>query len=388
MAWLAILVALLWGAFSVAATALTALYLYRVRPLRQPAPEGRALLIVPVRGPAPRLPAVLDALLAQDWPELRIIVAVESEADPAHALAARAAAGDPRITVVVAGEAVSRGQKVQNLLAALPKVTPEDSFVVFFDADAVAPPGFLRALLRPLLFRVADLGSGYRIVVPEPGSAGGLLVALADHGVSTFPRLRAIGVLSGGSTAVRGEILPGLDLPRLWDGALSDDLTLTRHARSLGIAIHGVHAALLPSPMALSIPDAFRFGVRQLRLLRLHLPRLWGVFGAFSLIPVLGTGLLLIGAPGAATAALVAFVSLQVRLSLRETILTRLLAGEDLARCRRAILLGRLLSPLAIGFRAACWVASAFGRRIHWAGITYEVEAPDKVRVISRTPPA
>jgi len=387
MAWLAILIALLWGAFSVAATALTALYLHRVRPLRQPEPEGRVAVIVPVRGPAPRLPAVLDALLRQDWPELRLIVAVESEADPAHALAAAAAARDARISVVVAGEAAARGQKVQNLLAALPLITPEDVFVVFFDADAIAPPGFLRALLRPLLFRVADLASGYRVVVPEPGSAGALLVALADHGVSTFPRFRAIGVLSGGSTAIRTDILPGLDLPRIWHGALSDDLTLTRQARSLGVAIHGVHAALLPSPMALSVPDAFRFGVRQLRLLRLHLPRLWGVFGLFSLVPVLGTALLLAGAPGAATAALVAFVSLQLRLSLREAILKRLLSGEDLARCRRAILAGRLLSPLAIGFRAACWVASAVSRRIAWAGITYEVEAPDRVRVVSRTPP-
>lgn len=387
MGFLAILIALLWGAFSVTTTVLTFLYLHRVRPLRQPEPEGRVALIVPVRGPAPRLPAVLDALLAQDWPDLRIIVAVESEADPAHALATAAAAADSRITVVVAGEALARGQKVQNLLAALPQITPKDTFVVFFDADAVAPPGFLRTLLRPLLFRVADLGSGYRIVVPEPGSAGGLLVALADHGVSTFPRLRAIGVLSGGSTAIRAEILPGLQLPRAWNGALSDDLTLTRHARSLGVAIHGVHAALLPSPMALSIADAFGFGVRQMRLLRLHLPRLWAVFGAFSLLPVLGTLLLLAGAPGAATAALVAFVSLQLRLSLREAILKRLLSGEDLARCRRAILLGRLLSPLAIGFRAACWVASAFTRRITWAGITYQVDAPDRVRVVSRTPP-
>jgi hypothetical protein len=387
MAWLAILIALLWGAVSVAATALTALYLHRVRPLRQPEPEGRATLVVPVRGPAPRLPEVLEALLRQDWPDLRIIVAVESEADPAHALASEAAARDPRITVVVAGEAVARGQKVHNLLAALPLITPEDTFLVFFDADAIAPPGFLRALLRPLVFRVADLGSGYRIVVPEPGSAGALLVALADHGVSTFPRFRALGVLSGGSTALRTEILPLLDLPRIWHGALSDDLTLTRHARSLGVAIHGVHAALLPSPMALSVADACRFGVRQMRLLRLHLPRLWGVFGLFSLLPVLGTALLLAGAPGAATAALVAFVSLQIRLSLREAILARLLSGEDLARCRRAILAGRLLSPLAIGVRAGCWVASAFSRRIAWAGITYEVEAPDRVRVLSRTPP-
>ena len=387
MAAAAILIAVLWVVCSVAATALTALYLHRVRPLRQPEPDGRALVIVPVRGPAPRLPSVLDALLAQDWPEVRIIVAVESEADSAHALAAGVAARDPRVAVVVAGEAEGRGQKVHNLLAALPHLRLADRYVVFFDADALAPPGFLRALLRPLVYRVADLASGYRIVVPEPGSAGALLVALADHGVSTFPRMRAIGVLSGGSTAIRSEILPGFNLDRLWDGALSDDLTLTREARRLGVAIHGVHAALLPSPMALSVPEAFRFGMRQMRLLRLHLPRLWTAFGVFSLLPVLGSALLLAGAPGAATAALVAFLSLQVRLSLREAILRRVLPAEALPPLRRAILLGRLLSPVAFAFRAACWVASAASRRVDWAGITYEVEAPDKVRILSRTPP-
>lgn len=387
MSFVAIIIAVLWVCCSVATTALTALYLHRVRPLRQPEPEGRALLIVPVRGPAPRLPAVLEALLRQDWPELRIVVAVESEADPAHALAAAVAERDPRVTLVVAGEAEGRGQKVHNLLAALPHLRLADRFVIFFDADAIAPPRFLRALLRPLLYRVADLASGYRIVVPEPGSVGALLVALADHGVSTFPRMRAIGVLSGGSTAIRAEILPGFDLPRLWDGALSDDLTLTREARRLGVAIHGVHAALLPSPMALSVPEAIRFGVRQMRLLRLHLPRLWTAFGVFSLLPVAGSALALAGSSAAATAALLAFLSLQIRLSLREAILRRVLPEETLPPLRRAILLGRLVSPLAFAFRAACWAASATSRRVDWSGISYEVEAPDKVRILSRTPP-
>lgn len=381
------LLAVLWAVQSVATTALTGLYLWRVRPLRQPEPAGRVLLILPVRGPAPQLPEVLERLLAQDWPDLRILVAVESTADPAHALAAAAAARDPRIGVVVAGEAERRGQKVQNLLAALLHVQEADTFVVFFDADALAPPGFLRALLRPLLYRVADLASGYRIVVPERGSFGALLVALADHGISTFPRMRAFGVLSGGSTAIRREILPGFHLPRLWQGAVSDDLSLTREAHRLGVPIHGVHAALLPSPMALSVAEAFRFGVRQMRLLRLYLPRLWVLFGLFCLLPVAGCLAALAGSQAAATAAVLAFLSLQLRLSLRAAILSRILPAEALPPLRRAILLGRLLTPLAIGMRAACWLASGLSRRIAWAGITYQVESPERVRILSRRPP-
>jgi cellulose synthase/poly-beta-1,6-N-acetylglucosamine synthase-like glycosyltransferase len=387
MALAADLLALLWATFSVAATGLALLYLRRLRPLRQPAPAGRVCIIVPVRGPAPRLPEVLDALLAQDWPSLHVIVAVESTADPAHALASALAVRDRRLAVAVAGEAEASGQKVENLLAALPGLAPADRFVVFYDADAVAPPGFLRTLLRPLLYRVADLASGYRVIIPAPGSAGALLVALTDHGVSTFPRMRALNVLSGGSTAIATAILPRLDLPGTWHGALSDDLMLTRRARALGVPIHGVHAALLPSPMALSVPEAFAFGVRQMRLLRLHLPLLWSALGLFSLVPLVGVGLAAAGHPGAMAAAAIAFVSLQARLSVRGAILGRVLAGEDLARCRRAILLGRIAAPLAHAFRAAAWVASGLSRRIAWAGITYAVDAPDRIRILDRRPP-
>lgn len=346
------------------------------------------VLIVPVRGPAPGLKPCLDALCGQDWPVLRILVVLESEDDPAAGIARATAAADPRVTVVQAGEALDRGQKVHNLLAGLRQLEPADDLVVFVDADAVPPPDFLRVLLRPILRRRARLASGYRVLVPASGRMGACLAALADHAVATMPRFARRMILWGGATAIRSDALTALDPDLTWRGALSDDLTLTLRARAIGERMHGVHACLLPTPVSYTLPEAFRFGVRQLRLLRLHLPFEWAVVGFVSVVPALGAGLAAIGHPAAVAAAVLAFVALQVRLSLRRRIFALTLPPSEAEAVARAIRWGRFVFPIANALRLACWVGSAFGRRIAWAGITYEVGPPDRVRIVARRPPA
>ena len=146
-----------------------------LRLLRRPQPWPEAtppvLVLVPVRGAGPLLPGFLAALAAQDWPDWRVAFAVESAEDPAHAvLAAYVAAHPGRATLVVAGPAEGRGQKVQNLLAALRELRPDDAAVVTLDADTLPPPGMLRALLRPVLTGQGAIASGYRWVLPAPGA--------------------------------------------------------------------------------------------------------------------------------------------------------------------------------------------------------------------------
>jgi cellulose synthase/poly-beta-1,6-N-acetylglucosamine synthase-like glycosyltransferase len=116
---------------------------------RQPQPlaEPPVLVIVPVRGTA-GLAGFLAGLAAQDWPGWHAAFAVESADDPASAMLAAALPG--RSTVVVAGAAERRGQKLHQLLAALPALRPEDAALVTLDADTVPSPGLLRALLRPV----------------------------------------------------------------------------------------------------------------------------------------------------------------------------------------------------------------------------------------------
>ncbi|MCS6854423.1 MAG: glycosyltransferase family 2 protein, partial [Elioraea sp.] len=176
-----------WALSSLSATVATAAYRAQLRPLRPIPALGRVAVILPVRSPAPQLPAALNALQAQNWPNLRLLVVLESEADPAFAVVRAAASADPRVVPVLAGESSACGQKVHNLLAGLGHLDQDVHIVVFVDADAIPPPDFLRILLRPILVGRTRVSSGYRVLVPEPGPLGALLAAIADHAVATFP---------------------------------------------------------------------------------------------------------------------------------------------------------------------------------------------------------
>ena len=135
------------------------------------------------------------ALAAQDWPDWRVAFAVESAADPAHPVLARYVAAHPgRATLVVAGPAEGRGQKVQNLLAALRELRPDDAALVTLDADTLPPPGLLRALLRPVLTGQGAIATGYRwSACPRPGAGWAAealsLIETGDRHPATLARL-------------------------------------------------------------------------------------------------------------------------------------------------------------------------------------------------------
>src|SRR5947209_1213304 len=85
-----------------------------------PKSTPRVALIVPIKGASEATQAFLHAVRYQDYPDYRIIAAVESEEDAAFRLLQRqAASGGTPIEICVAGLAHRSGQKIHNLLAAL-----------------------------------------------------------------------------------------------------------------------------------------------------------------------------------------------------------------------------------------------------------------------------
>lgn len=89
----------------------------------------------------PQLESLLLALSRQHLPPRRLIVAVESEDDPAFG---RVGACIDQVSFpvlrVVAGLAQSSGQKSRNLLAALALIDDADEAVVLLDADVMPSP--------------------------------------------------------------------------------------------------------------------------------------------------------------------------------------------------------------------------------------------------------
>ncbi|TDH63505.1 glycosyltransferase [Dankookia rubra] len=360
------------------------------RPQPWPAATPPVLVLVPVRGAGPVLPGFLVALAAQDWPDWRVAFAVEAADDPAHPLLARYVAAHPgRATLAVAGPAEGRGQKVQNLLAALRELRSGDAAVVTLDADTLPPPGQLRALLRPVLTGQGAIATGYRWILPMPGA--GLAteaLSLIEAGIATLPRSPSWNICWGGATAIGRDAMDRLDLPRLWDRAMSDDLVLTRAARAAGLLVYAPLTVRPPSPVALDVRGVLEFGARQYRLLRLHLPAFWPLVGLGALVPALGGAAALAGLAAGDPAALacigLAVLLHGIRIRLRCAIAAAILPPEAAAEARRVLGQGTWLR-LAAGLLAmAAWLGSAFGREIAWAGRRYRVDREGQVTGMRR----
>ena len=377
-------------ALAAAATLGCALYL---RLLRRPQPMPDAappvLVAVPVRGAA-GLEGFLSALAAQDYPAWRVAFAVEDRADPAFAVLERFAAAHPARTaaVIVAGPTASRAQKVHNLLAALPSLRPGDAALVTLDADTLPPPDLLTELLRPIFTGQGDISSGYRWTLPALPGAGPLLLSLAEMGVATLPRCARCNLCWGGATAIGRRALERLDLPRLWDRAVSDDLLLSRAAHRAGFVIYAPLTARPPSPASVGIRDALRFGLRQHRLMRLHSPGRWALAGLLLALPAAGgaaaLGMAATGSRAALACLGTAWLLQRFRAALRGAIARRVLPPAAADEAVRVLPLGRWWQPLAHALYLAAWVGSATGRDLVWAGRRYGLGPDGEVRAVDR----
>jgi hypothetical protein len=366
-----------WMAQALAATLLCAWYL---RLLGRPQPAPRALppvlVLVPVRGPLPGLDGFLEGLAAQDYPRWRVVFALESEADPAWPALARLAAADPaRASVVAAGPAEGRGQKVQNLLAALSRLRAEEAAVVTLDADMRPPPELLSRLLRPVLAGQGDIATGYRWTLPGDRALGSILAALAEMAIATLPRCARCNLCWGGATALSRAALERLDLPRAWHRAVSDDLALTRAARAAGLRIYAPLEVRPANPVTMTLGDALRFGCRQYRLVRLLAPRAWALAALALLLPAAGGMAALAGAArgsAAAAACLLAAAALgTIRAALRAAIARRVLPPADAAVAARTLRRGPWLQPLVLALHLAAALGGGVGRDLRWAGRRY-----------------
>jgi len=378
-----------WLAQAALATAGVALYARNLGwPQPQPTSRPRLLVLAPVRGPLPGLGRFLDALAAQDYPDWRVVFAVESTADPACPALLRFVAEAPaRRSLIVAGPAAGRAQKLHNLLAALAEAKPEDAVLVTVDADTVPPPDFLTQLARPVLAGQAPIASGYRWPIPETGGFAASLLALADIAIATLPRHNRVNLCWGGATAITAGAARALDLPLIWARAVSDDLSLSRAARRAGMVIYAPLTVRPPSPVSGGLRAVLGFGARQYRLLRLHAPETWWLAGLLLALPVAGAAAALAGALEGRMEAFLALglaLGLQrLRAGLRAGIARRILPPAAAAATSRLLARGWWRQPAVSLLHLLAWAGSAGPRRIAWAGRRYGLAPDGTVRSVT-----
>jgi cellulose synthase/poly-beta-1,6-N-acetylglucosamine synthase-like glycosyltransferase len=350
----------------------------------------RVAVLVAVKGHNVQLDPFLRSLFDQDYPDYRVIFAVESEDDPAVAAIApwRERLGG-RVALVTAGLSVDEGQKTTNLLAAVSRLEAADEVILLADADIVADRSWIRELVAPLTNGEADLVSGFTWVVVSDRRPATFLLASIASALSTFPRLPFLNAAWGGSTALTRETFEKLGVAAAWRGTLSDDLQLTAIAQRGSCRIAAPPNVL---PRTLGHTAGFAAVTAQARrwymLVRVYLPLTYVLMLAGATFIASGWIVALAGAVSGSALALTAFAGALVCAALRDggrAILVAKLWGRAGMRENLAFLVVEpLIAPIASVCNAAfAWSALAM-RRTTWAGITYELQGPQKVKVLGR----
>ncbi|WP_245276371.1 glycosyltransferase [Methylocapsa aurea] len=355
-----------------------------------PGRTPRVAVVVPIKNASPLTTEFLRRLRSQAYPDYRIIAAVETESDPAFAVLSEAAETSGAIVfTVVAGPVERGGQKVWNLLAALPAIKADDEIIVFTDADTLPTPEWLARIVSALTDAGYDAVTGYRWMIPIDGRLSSAIVAAANASIVTLPRIPAIiNLCWGGTTALRRETLERIGIADYWRGAISDDLQMTRALGAAGCAIFSPRQSLLLSPIAMDWKEAFAFGQRQYRLILMHVPSLWVFAALVTLVPVAAALLSLIlafqGQIPAIAALAVSTALGELRFRYRRRIFRSLWRETDAASLAGYWRAERLLRPVWWCFHLACVFAALGSRHIHWAGIDYQVRGPQDVEVLWR----
>src|ERR1700730_5684607 len=315
-----------WGAIAVLSTISAWRYTWGLPLIEIPGTTPPAAVVVAVKNASDVSRAFFDRLRHQDYPDFRIIAAVESEEDPAFAMVTEESKRPgPPLRTVVAGESGRTGQKVWNLLAGLDAIEPSDEIVAFVDADTLPAPEWLCRLVAALVNKGGDAVTGYRWIIPANDRVSSAVVAAANASVVTVPRLPSIiNHCWGGTMAMRSKTLERIGIRRYWAGAISDDAQITRAFKEAGYQVYSPRQSLLLSPVAMSWSEALSFGRRQYRILWLHSPDLWALAALGTLFPI---------------AAAIAALSMALHGSVLAIVLigVSLVLGEVRYYCRRRI---------------------------------------------------
>jgi ceramide glucosyltransferase len=342
---------------------------YRPRSNARP----RVVVFCPCRGVDPGFRDNIHSILNQDYPDYRAIFIVDSAADPATRLLS-----DLNATVLVAGEAITRGQKVHNLIHGVERGAGNADVFIFCDADARFSKEWIQRLIAPLEQENVGVSSGYRWYAAENGSLPALLrstwnasvvTALGDHGRN---------FAWGGSMALRRDVFDRIGVREAWEGALSDDYAVTHAALRSGRKIAFVPECLIPSYGDCTWRELLEFTTRQILIARVYDPATWRMALVTQTIFNLAFwGALLLPWPyWMVTPVLYALAG--IKSLIRYEAVATVLPEGALSKHRASYI---LLAPLTALLFEYNLIRSAFTRSMTWRQIRYRLISPNRTEV-------
>lgn len=355
----------------------------------------RVAVICPCKGSEQGLEGNLAALLNFDYPNYETFFVLASALDPARAVIDKVSSSSKQKTAhtVIAGSPKERGEKVNNLRAAVSEAGEKFDVLVFVDSDSRLGRSWLAHMVAPLADGSLGGATTYRWYFPNKGGFASYLLSAWNAAVATQLGEHGRNFCWGGGTAIRREMFTRAQVLEAWEGTVSDDWALTNALERAGLRILFVPECLAPTVGDVTAEQLLEFTNRQMILTRVYSPSRWGwagvahlsycvtlvyaafeifarMFGGFSWAGMLLLALLIV----LLSAAKGAFRAIAVQDVLREW----------RTKCDQTSWVWIALAPVVPGLFLWNFAISAYERRIRWRGINYELVSDTQTRVLSQ----
>ena len=354
----------------------------------------RTAVICPCRGIEPGLERNLVSLCEFDHQNYEVFFVLASENDPAHSIVKRVASTSrAKAHIVIAGPPENCSEKVNNLRVAVQQLPEEFEVLVFADSDGRPAKGWLHHLVAPLSDSRIGATTTMRWFMPNDNGLATAFLAAWNASVVTMLGPHNKNFCWGGGTAIRKAIFEQIGTLDAWQGAFSDDYSLTTMIERSRRQIVFLPECLTPSYVQTDFAGLLEFTDRQMRITRVYRPQMWAMAFGTHLLYCLT---LFIGSYVAVNLTLASRPAFQVVFLL---ILPPLLAA--IRGALRVIGVTEALPALRAQIMSQSWIyilvtlfvpflylinfgSSLMGRRIRWRGIDYELISPEQTRVLSR----
>lgn len=331
-------------------------------------------LVLAAKGETPGLAANVASLLDQDYPgKVDYLLAAPGRADPAWRALETVFSTRPGLRYVLTASertpTVSSG-KALDLVHAFRAAPPEGEVLVFADVDLRVGRGWLTALVAPLADPAVTAATSALLAAPDRRSFWGFLRSVwlgVTVGYWSF-----MGAACGQSLAMRRKDFYELDVPGCWEGALLEDLALTRLLRRAGRAVRFVALAMPAGDGACGRREFFDVFNRWVKCSRLFDPGVWLMGLAYLLVKAgITAGALLYGSAALALAFwLPDMVNAGLLFAVYRAYLPGSFAGLPPGGAPLPLLAG-LASPALTAVYLANYAASLLGKDVRWGSYVY-----------------
>ena len=356
----------------------------RKRQHSEPDEYPRVAVISPYRGDVDF--TNLDALMNQEYPGTWEVFLVTTKDDASLPSLEEYSQRLDHVHLVLADDVVSlatergvhRGQKNQNLLTALEKVSSDVEVFTFIDADTCPHKDWLRKLVTPLTTGDPELGAvtSARIYVPDGGLASNILSSWVI-GSSTF-LLGPWGYVWGGGFAITRNVFESARISQWWDGTegsiTSDDLNLTVALKKNGYRTYFVPECLMlkqPPEKRETFKDVLTFTNRQLHHVWWVRKDLWMAIMSSHVTKTLASISALITSmwhPVALFVLVVPLIDLAVGIAMTKALTGSVAIQPEIQRKLNKTYIYASLTGILVTINA---LTAPFFRKMRWGGIEY-----------------